>query len=156
MSKLTEDVKEALSKATPGPWELEKSYNGYRVVNSESNELICRQKPHESTLNNLTLIANAPELLRQLVEKVELYAGQMNNAADRWREELENAMFAEQQISKALCEYNREDLKDNPEVMMQNVREHLEEWKAKYDKNQELKWKRINDIITGGGENEVH
>ncbi|MGF7046365.1 hypothetical protein J2T13_000841 [Paenibacillus sp. DS2015] len=68
--KITE-IKEALGKATPGPWEIEKRYDGYMVVQRETFEVICSGKLHEETENNHNFIAKSPEYITYLLQLVE-------------------------------------------------------------------------------------
>jgi hypothetical protein len=88
MQTLIEQVEDLLSKATPGPWEKLKpgSVIGHRdravVQEKGAFDWICSMQVSNcpNWEYDAQLIAQAPELLRQLVEIVKQQQGQLNIA----------------------------------------------------------------------------
>ena len=84
------EIKEALEKATPGPWHMSKLSAGYLVddrgkditVFIEYNEDGSVYMEFENWQNNARLIANAPTWLRQLISKLAEKESKLNQAVE--------------------------------------------------------------------------
>jgi hypothetical protein len=70
---MLKEIKEALEKATPAPWEYQKGHYGrnHLVSQGETGNVVCMGKTFEKTESDFHLIANAPEWLRYQQEVIE-------------------------------------------------------------------------------------
>ncbi|MGO4181835.1 hypothetical protein AB4Z17_11685 [Paenibacillus sp. TAF43_2] len=70
---MIEQIKEALEKATPGPWKYQKGFYGsnHLVYEIDTDILICTAKTHAKTEENMQLIAQFPTYIRYLLDELE-------------------------------------------------------------------------------------
>jgi len=107
------EIREALEKATPGPWEYE-MWQGMADVYPTSGKRvpICQlwtktEEPMENGDNNAHLIANAPEWLRFLLSELEREREENRKLMEELDKELELGFSLECQLQSAQQEIER-------------------------------------------------
>lgn len=137
---LHQQIKEALSKATPGPWKYQKGFYGNRhlVYEVETDNLICAAKTHARTEDNMQLIANAPTWLQQLLDE--------NEQLRTENEALKASQPTKQDWQQGLALINQ------AESSLSELKQQLEEEDHIYEEHaamkEALEW--VKRIITSG------
>lgn len=88
MTDLIQEVREALAKATPGPWESYIEWSDSPIVFQEGapgDKWVCQlwykdEEVMDNGVNNAHLIANAPTWLQQLTDRLEAAERELDEA----------------------------------------------------------------------------
>lgn len=138
--KSTEElIREALEKATPGPWTYDPFINGYGVKSGSYINQIALitensgiNRDREQAKNNTHLIANAPTWLKYLLDKVELEKAK----SAKWEKAFDNADRQYLKAERQLAETRR--LLEQTQRENAAMRETLEKLDAYLDFSEEI------------------
>jgi len=134
------EIREALEKATPGPWHMSKLSAGYLVddrgkditVFIEYNEDGSVHMEFENWQNNSRLIANAPEWLRFLLDELDRQRTENKELCER-KLELRKSLDESDQWFKKASE-NVQRLEKERDKLIEGLHNYMKELDRRYQK----------------------